>query len=138
MLCELYTFRHSIFYMMLLGFSCISQLYAPKFLTSASHKRHYITWKTGKEGWRIFFFSIQPGTVLKSQNLCQTAEQNATKKSISLKKNKYFKGKNKVIWKFKLRNSLATLQIAKLAELNIFISPLIRILIVQATYRRKL
>lgn len=66
MLCELYTFRHSIFYMMLLGFSCISQFYAPKFLASASHKRHYITWKTGKEGWRIF--SFQPGALLKRQN----------------------------------------------------------------------
>lgn len=89
MLCELYTFRHSIFYMMLLGFSCISQFYAPKFLANASHKRHYMTWKIDKEGWRIFsLFPIQAETLLKSQNLCQTAGQNATKESISLKENK--------------------------------------------------
>lgn len=92
--------------MMLLGFLCISQFYAPKFPASASHKRHYITWKTGKEDWRIF--SFQPGTLLKRQNLCQTEGQNATKESISLKKNKYFKVIKKNIKKFRLR-SLETL-----------------------------
>lgn len=49
-----------------------------------------MTRKTGKEGWRILsFFPIQAETVLKRENLCQTAEQNATKESISLKENKY-------------------------------------------------
>lgn len=50
MLCELHTLRYSIFYMMTLGFSCISQFSAPQFFANACHKRHYITWKTDKEG----------------------------------------------------------------------------------------
>lgn len=96
MLCELYTFRHSIFYMMLLGFSCISQFSAPQFLANASHKRHISQGKQAKKVEEFSpFFQFRQKHCLKKQNLCQTAEENATKESISLKENKYCKVKNK-------------------------------------------
>lgn len=99
MLCELYTFRHSIFYMMLLGFSCISQFSAPQFLANASHKRHISQGKQAKKVEEFSpFFQFRQKRCLKKQNLCQTAEENATKESISLKENKYCKVKKKKTW----------------------------------------
>jgi len=50
MLCELYTFR-------LLGFSFISQFYAPKFLANASHKSILLHGKQAKKVGEFSLFS---------------------------------------------------------------------------------
>lgn len=65
----------------------------------------------GKQAKKVGEFSLSSkagrNTAKKRQNLCQTAEQNATKESISLKENKYCTVKNKNHGrKFKLRRKV--------------------------------
>lgn len=69
---------------------------------------------------RLENFLISTRSTAKKAELCQTEGQNATKESISLKKNKYFKvKKTKSIKKFRLR-SLKTLQTANSTKLSFF------------------